>query len=118
MDNFKYCPRCRSEYRPGFDVCADFGVSLVDELPAESTPQATHAPVRLGPDAAEVWRDFHEVEAHMARSMLESNGIDAVVWSAGVGANVPFDDTIAHRVMVRADDAQEARKLVAATPPA
>jgi hypothetical protein len=50
----------------------------------------------------------------MARSMLDSNGIDAVVWSAGVGANVPFDDTIAHRVMVRADDAPEARKLVAA----
>lgn len=90
----------------------------LDLIEIRSTPQATHAPVRLGPDAAEVWRDFHEVEAHMARSMLESNGIDAVVWSAGVGANVPFDDTIAHRVMVRADDAQEARKLVAATPPA
>ena len=50
----------------------------------------------------------------MARSMLESNGIDAVVWSAGMGANVPFDDTIAHRVMVRVEDAPEAQKLIAA----
>lgn len=51
----------------------------------------------------------------MARSLLESNGIDAVVWTTGVGANVPFDDTIAHRVIVKADD-QEACKLIAALP--
>lgn len=52
----------------------------------------------------------------MARSMLESNGIEAVVWTAGVGANIPFDDTIAHRVVVKAVDAHEARELIAALP--
>jgi hypothetical protein len=48
--------------------------------------------------------------------MLESNSIDAEVWSAGVGANVHFDDTVAHRVMVKAEDAQEAKGLIAAAP--
>lgn len=52
----------------------------------------------------------------MVRSLLEANGIDAVVWTAGVGANVPFDDTIAHRVMVKAGDAEQARTLIAALP--
>ena len=114
---YKYCPRCRAEYRPGFDVCSDCGVALVDQLPTDPITEVPE-PIRLGPDAAEVWKGFHEVEAHMARSLLESNGIDAVVWTAGVGANVPFDDTIAHRVMVKAEDADRARGLIAALPTA
>jgi hypothetical protein len=28
-----FCPKCREEYRSGFDVCADCGVQLVAELP-------------------------------------------------------------------------------------
>ena len=27
-----YCPKCRAEYRDGFEKCADCGVDLVDEL--------------------------------------------------------------------------------------
>jgi hypothetical protein len=72
--------------------------------------------MRLGPTATEVWRGFSDVEAHVTRSMLESNGIDAEVWSAGVGANVHFDDTVAHRVMVKAEDTQEAQGLIGAAP--
>lgn len=30
-----WCPRCRTEYREGFTVCADCGEPLVPELPAE-----------------------------------------------------------------------------------
>jgi hypothetical protein len=28
-----FCPECGEEYRPGFDLCADRDVPLVDELP-------------------------------------------------------------------------------------
>lgn len=31
-----WCPKCRSEYRPGFTICADCGSELVDELPSKS----------------------------------------------------------------------------------
>ena len=50
-----FCPECRSEFRPGFDVCASCGgVALVDELPEieELSPaNAEHAlPVGLASD--------------------------------------------------------------------
>jgi hypothetical protein len=45
--------------------------------------------------------------------MLESNGIQAEVWGSGFEANVGFDDLAAHRVMVKAEDAQAARNLLA-----
>jgi len=28
-----YCPKCKTEYRKGFNTCADCEISLVDELP-------------------------------------------------------------------------------------
>jgi len=31
-----FCPKCRTEYRKGFSVCADCKVSLVSVLPSES----------------------------------------------------------------------------------
>lgn len=30
-----FCPKCRAEFRDGFDICSDCNVSLVDELPSE-----------------------------------------------------------------------------------
>ena len=30
-----WCPKCKSEYREGFTICADCGSELVEELPAE-----------------------------------------------------------------------------------
>ena len=32
------CPACRSEYRVGFDQCADCSVPLLEELPAPPPP--------------------------------------------------------------------------------
>ena len=30
-----FCPKCRTEYRPGFSQCADCRVPLIPELPSE-----------------------------------------------------------------------------------
>lgn len=30
-----FCPKCKSEYREGFNLCADCKIQLVEELPSE-----------------------------------------------------------------------------------
>jgi hypothetical protein len=34
-----FCPKCRSEYRPGFTRCKDCDVTLVAELRPEEDPE-------------------------------------------------------------------------------
>lgn len=63
--------------------------------------------------ATGVWRGGREFDAHPIRSMLLANSVEAEVWGSGFEANVGFDDLAAHRVMVKADDAQTARKPLA-----
>jgi|RhiMethySRZTD1v2_1073278.scaffolds.fasta_scaffold29070_5 hypothetical protein len=63
-----FCPKCKSEYRPGFTHCSDCGVSLVDRQPVEHSQDLVLLR-SYGTDA----------EAHLARSVLESAGVDAIV---------------------------------------
>jgi hypothetical protein len=108
---YRYCPECRCEYRPGFDTCSDCGVALVDHLLPEPEEEA-HESGGLGVTATAVWSGGQGFEAEAIRSMLEANGIGAEVWSAGIGTNTGFDALAAHRVMVKAEDADEARTLL------
>ncbi|MHB8108914.1 MAG: tetratricopeptide repeat protein [Syntrophorhabdaceae bacterium] len=34
-----FCPRCRTEYREGFTICADCKIPLVEQLPFEAPPE-------------------------------------------------------------------------------
>jgi hypothetical protein len=116
----RYCPACGSEYRPGFDVCADCGTELVDE------PTATANPAEDG-SAAHHWIPVHNtgrsMDAELVRSYLEGNGLTAEVWSSGLGrwrmesaitevTGVP-NDFSAFRVMVPDDQVEAARALLA-----
>jgi hypothetical protein len=52
-----YCPKCRTEYRPGFTRCSDCLVNLVHELPAEELEEEKNAPLWLDVESlSELWR--------------------------------------------------------------
>lgn len=62
-----YCPKCRSEFRPGFTECAECGVRLVDELPPKPLPEyADLRTVMFAPS---------EMILMLAKSRLEAEGI-------------------------------------------
>lgn len=107
-----YCPRCRTEYRSGFTVCADCHEALVQELPRErARPPRPERAQTLG-DLVVVY-EVSVPEAEMMRSVLEGSGIAAAVKSGQSGAYpVTVGDMGQGHVLVRRSDAQRAREVI------
>jgi hypothetical protein len=122
--NYRYCPRCRCEYRPGFDICTDCGVDLVDVRPGSQTPGEVGAGADaealqswVGSDPVAIYTTLNEVEAHVVRSALVAADIPSMVFSSGHGGYYGHAISLAafpHRVMIHKDDEAEARELLAA----
>ncbi|HEY5011480.1 MAG TPA: hypothetical protein VIK61_02090 [Acidimicrobiia bacterium] len=47
-----WCTQCGAEYRPGFTVCSDCNLALVDERPPPPPPEPEAAAPGTGPDLA------------------------------------------------------------------
>jgi hypothetical protein len=101
-----FCPKCRSEYVEGITECAECQVPLVAELPPEDTVEYEYEHfVTL-----ETYHARHEAE--LQKSVLEANGIEAVIESddvGGVGPALAFTRGV--RLLVHKDDAQKAQVI-------
>jgi hypothetical protein len=107
-----FCPRCRAEYRPGFYRCSDCAIELVDQLPpnpssGERTPEIDQAELV-------VLRSYPTViEAELAKSALESVGIDSMIRTDNEGGQSPaLSMTRGVELLVRASDAQAANDML------
>lgn len=113
----KYCPNCGAEYRPGHQECSHCGVPLVDHSPEaipESRPVARPRKV--------VFRSGRRIEAELVRARLEADGLEALVWSSGLGpwrmesalteVTGIANDFNSHRVVVDADDEERALEVL------
>ncbi len=85
-----FCPKCQSEYRPGFDACADCGVLLVEDLPVDDLP-VEDPPVEDPPvvqhEARETVVVFSTGSApllSLAESLLRSGGIEYISRGSGL----------------------------------
>ena len=116
----KYCPSCGSEYRAGFEECADCQVALVQEPPQISTRQKVRPRVR---DRTVVFRSGRRMDAELVRARLEADGIDTAIWSSGLGpwrlesaltevTGVPSDFN-SHQVVVDPAAVERALQLLA-----
>jgi Putative prokaryotic signal transducing protein len=105
-----FCPQCRAEYRAGFRRCSDCDVELVDQLPTE--PQQR----RSERDDVElvVIRTYPTIiDAELAKTALESVGIDAMVRSDNQGGQSPgLTFTRGAELLVRADDVEAAEDIL------
>ena len=98
-----FCPNCRTEYRSGFTVCADCGVSLVSELPPKP-----HDESDLPGELVTVFESYNHPDIAIARSILDDAGIGYLsndLAEAYPVAPVSFQ--------VKPDDAEEAKALLA-----
>jgi hypothetical protein len=107
-----FCPQCRAEYREGFFRCSDCDIPLVDQLPADRPDRQP----RSETDHAELvlLRTFPSaIEADLAKTALDSIGIDSVVRSDNKGGQTPglaFSQGV--ELLVRADDVAAANDML------
>ena len=97
-----FCPKCRTEYREGFTVCADCHVDLVDALPAMPEPQFV--------DFKEVLTTYNPADVAFLKSLLESEGIQYFFKGENFMYVRPLADPV--RLMIRMDQVEEAVELL------
>lgn len=110
-----WCPKCGAEYRPGFTMCADCRVALIDHPPdptgpADQTAPAAHPNRRI----VELVR-VPALEARMLVNRLRAEGAA----SADVGAEPiygSFDFAEGIPVFVAEDELALARQILSEDP--
>lgn len=99
-----FCPNCRSEYVEGITECADCNIALVDALPEEPIPEYE--------DLRVVRTYSADYGAELGKSILEANGITAVIASDEAGGTLPgLALTQGVHLLVDADDLEKARTV-------
>jgi len=100
-----FCPTCKYEYREGIEKCPDCDVKLVAELKSSIDDS----------ELVTVATFINRSDAEMARLKLETHDMDSAIFGSGVstGVYVGFTvDTSGVRLMVRAEDAAQAVKIL------
>ncbi len=112
-----FCPECREEFREGFTRCADCGLALVPSLPPlpeeqVPLPETGHGSFGGWDQVAETSQVF---EAELIALRLREAGLPAQVVDQTFHQE-PLPDVRAFnvvRVLVPAERAEEARRLLA-----
>src|SRR5262245_36716519 len=102
------CPSCRAEYRPGFTMCSDCNVRLVDILPKPVTPEPVQS------NYVVVSTVQGPLEEGQIRSFLEAAGIPTVIQGEAVGKvyGITVDGLGARQILVPSELAEAARDLL------
>ena len=104
-----FCPKCRGEYVEQTQACDDCGVSLVETLPAGRERTAGNAAL------VPVWHTHGEMDAQLIRSLLDSHGVESMIKGESLRLTHGFtlDGLAETKILVREDDAERARDVIA-----
>jgi len=95
-----FCPKCRSEFEPGYTRCEACDTDLVESLAVVEEEYTELVTVFEGDDE----------EAAVVRGKLESAGIEA--WIQGEAAHGVFPNLSPAAVQVRAEDSVAACQII------
>jgi len=90
-----FCPKCRTEYREGFYICADCNIELVGEIPPEPEPEFV--------DFKEVMATYNPADIALIKSVSEAEDITYFFKGKHFLYMRPLADPA--RLMVRKDQA-------------
>lgn len=122
-----FCPKCRTEYRKGFYICADCEVTLVPELPPEQSKLPDTDYVNIGGDEialnvlAAAPNDTvllqttnDSTEAIAITGLLEASGITPYTVSDGASSAVGRLDwsVLSYKIFVKKECFNEAQKII------
>jgi hypothetical protein len=96
-----FCPKCKAEYREGFDTCSDCNVKLVKYLPQPVHKEFSQY-IKYEPVAGYI----NPAIIAIVKSILDANKITYYF-----DGEVSFFSTDA-RLMVKAEQVQEAKRLL------
>ena len=97
-----FCPKCRTEYREGFRVCADCDSDLVDELPPEEKPEFI--------DYVEIMGTYNPADVALIKSILDAENITYYFNAEHFMHVNPLGETV--RLMVKKDEAEKAKEVL------
>ena len=97
-----FCPKCRTEYREGFYVCADCNSDLVDELPPEEVLEFT--------EYVEVLGTYNPADVALIKSILDAENITYYFNAEHFMYVRPLAEQV--RLMVKKDEAEKAKEIL------
>jgi len=99
-----FCPKCRAEFREGFDTCSDCHVELVEDLPPLPDDQPEFV------NLVEILATYNPADIVFLKSLLESEGIKYFFKGEHFMYMRPLADPV--RLMVRQDQVDDAIELL------
>jgi hypothetical protein len=97
-----FCPKCKTEYREGFSVCADCNVDLVRELPPEPTPEYIKY--------EQIMVTYNPADVALIKSILDAEDIIYYFHGENFMHVRPLVELA--RLMVDKEDAESAKELL------
>jgi hypothetical protein len=107
-----FCPRCETEYRPGFARCPDCDVELVPSLPSPDVEETSTGVQRRG-DQVMVYASPNPVVGHLIAGVLANEGIQYTAYG-GSDPAYPIPSLSEFTILVAVEDAGRARRLIEA----
>jgi len=102
------CPKCKAEYRSGFDTCSDCKVPLVNHLPQQEVPEERSEDI----DYIEIRRVGTFGELAIIKAIFEGEGIKYfLLGEQMIGAGV-ISGGGAARLFVAANDELRAKNIL------
>lgn len=99
-----FCPKCESEYVPGFTRCKECDVDLVPNLPQSAQSEAKNI------EYEELLSTYSPSDVAIIKSLLEGEGITYFFQGETVGPYIFF--ALPMRLLVRKDQVETAAEVL------